>query len=436
MVAPLAKSSHNSTSLTSVAGVEPGRATGGPLGPRGPLGSLSAAVGRLDRHHLSNTWCTKPSVDASDTKNAVLPVVEFHLDYLTIAVHVGSPAEVGEGLERLKSIVGRLWSRFTPGDAAWCDLGPGGFWASRHQGPPGVTILAPRAPDAAYLWLELKGEAFTWLSSSDVLTLESELALARLDGAISRWKCRRIDLAFDHLAISPLQMRAWHDQGATRSKVNKRLQHEWMENEQGRTFYLKSGKNSPERKLRLYDRRGYNRLELELRDDYAEQCFADLLGLSVEAWPAHAAGRLRSLVDFVKPDSADRLSRCDLLPEWADLVSGVDPLRLRPRVKPEISSTPAGKMNLNLQRQARTLSVLRRAVGNDQDFLRIIDHVINRYEKQTQPLQPRAKNAGPDAVKIESLRAWIYHVDGFTSENDTAFTAAIDQLGGVDDVPF
>ena len=362
----------------------------------------SAALRGL--HPASNTGCVKPSPSDTDSKTQV---VEFHLDYLSLTVFASGAEDVHELGERLGCIIGRLWERFAPTPPAWFDRGAAAHWSSIVCGPPGVSIKCPRDPDAAYVCIELKGEAFTWLMSEDVLSLAAELDLAKMEGLVKRYHATRVDLAFDHVGIDPQTMQEWFDGGCCKSRGVP--ENQWYSNAEGQTCYIRSGP----RVLRLYNRRGYNRLELELKEQYARECLDALLGLPCSAWAAHAVGRIRPLADFVDRSSSDRISRCSLLPAWASLVGDVNPVRLLPRKRPDINSTPAGKMNSKLARVRRALFVLRSACSTPEEFHRIIDHAAERYR-----LEKHQENKGRDAVEVEGLRAWLSFVDGHTDPRE------------------
>ena len=358
-------------------------------------------------HPLSNTGCITPSSTGADP----LPPVLFHLDYLRLTVHASvfsTRRDVAECLMWLLSE--KVWPRFSANDLSeWVNAGPGGHWAERWKLLPGVTICVPRDDDARWVSLELSGEAFTWCSSADLREFMAWIERAVGEGIIGKFKATRVDLALDHVQISPLEMRGWIEAGSARSKgfarcKNGKPDHRWFENGDGSTCYLQAGP----RLVRLYDRRGYNRLELQLEEQHAAECFGDLWHLPADQWAVHAVARLRGFVDFVDPSSSPRIERAALLPKWADLVQHTTPARLRPRERVESSATPAGRFNVRSQRMQKTLAQILHAFGEEK-FQRYCMNLARSGAEKLEPL---------DRLDAEALRSWEHFVDHLRDNDD------------------
>ncbi len=122
----------------------------------------------------------------------------------------------------------------------------------------------------------------------------------------------RVDLAFDGAAFAPRDMAAWVRAGNIRTRAASIKFREALRGE-GET--LEIGSRSSDRYVRAYDARGFTRVELELKGDYARAFQAVLLADNSE-FVASAVGALRAVVDFVDASSSSNISRAKLLPSW------------------------------------------------------------------------------------------------------------------------
>ena len=323
--------------------------------------------------------------------------VQFHLDYLTLTVFTTTGESASGSAATIKQILEeRIWNRYSHRPLEWRNIGPARLWSCIDQGPPGVSVRTPKDDASQWTSVEFKGEAFTWLTSEDVLQFTAELSTEKAFGSIDRWHASRIDFAFDHVALSPRWLLKNIENGSLRTKAGK-LDHQLFVNAQGETTYL--GKKAL-RQVRLYDRRGFNRFELELHDIYARQAFATLEKLPIVTWPAAAIGYIRSLCDFVNPASASRLSRCELLPEWEEFVGTTAIQRIERRGPATSNTTPAGSFNFRLKRASTLLAQVRHALGRD-DYLRLIDTIALK-----------ATLNGAQTAEADDLKEWTHFLDG------------------------
>jgi hypothetical protein len=76
--------------------------------------------------------------------------------------------------------------------------------------------------------------------------------------------------------------------------------------------------------VRVYDRRGPTRVELELKAERAVLLWRSLLGVDVEGWSAAGLAELRAFVDFRDRSTGVRPDYCKLLPWWAAFVEGAE----------------------------------------------------------------------------------------------------------------
>lgn len=342
---------------------------------------------------LSNTGCAKPG----SAENQVL----FHLDYLKLTFFAPSMELMPVIVSLLMQSIGKIWSKFSDRIIQLETVHDARIWSSIVTGFPGVSCMLPKGEFDQYVCLELKGEAFTWLRSQDVLELLEYVHLGMAEGVINRYHATRVDFAFDHVPIDPGMMQDWYDQGSLRSKGKQ--SNRWFDSIDGQTCYI----GSNDRKIRLYNRRGYNRLELELKAEHAKQAFNDLTEISVDQWASHAAGRVRSLADFIVPGSDQRQARCKLRDEWEQLFGDQAIKRIRPRVRPETEATPAGKINIRMHRMKKTLIELRNALG-DKKFAQYMLNYTQKAEMTMEQFKPdELRKLKQHALEIKDWQAYL-----------------------------
>lgn len=104
----------------------------------------------------------------------------------------------------------------------------------------------------------------------------------------------RLDIAFDHVPFTPKEQYAAYASGEV---ITRCRSFKWLENEDGNTFYLGSSKS--DRLTRCYDRRGFTRLELQLRNAYADEVIQAML--DQREWLGLAVSFLRGHADYTTP---------------------------------------------------------------------------------------------------------------------------------------
>ena len=189
-----------------------------------------------------------------------------------------------------------------------------------------AVIYAFPYDESQHCSLELSGQA---LKRLNILKLRRMLQV--IDAEKIRTKCTRIDVAFDHTFFKPITCFNAYKNGSYRSQATrgKRL---WLDGEEGNTFYV--GSRQSGRFLRIYDKRGFTRTEMEFKERYAEHLGAMLLNF--DGLSRDALGFLRSFIEFTKePVEGKNSSRVELVSWWARLVDSVDKLRLTSELKEE-----------------------------------------------------------------------------------------------------
>ncbi len=193
---------------------------------------------------------------------------------------------------------------------------PRGRWGylSAYQAPelPGMVLLfEPTADEMPRCCLSLPGEA------CEVLGWD------RLGSLTAPYKPTRVDFAFDDGPLTPKRFEYFvqHGYARTRARRNRMQVHHDYSPTGGHTATL--GTRQSSRFLRVYDRRGFNRMELELHDGYAEACY-ELLHIDPDRARAAALAMLRQFVDFIDPTDDKNRTRCRLLPWWEKWLRDVE----------------------------------------------------------------------------------------------------------------
>jgi len=194
-------------------------------------------------------------------------------------------------------------------------------------GPLGLRLYAYPGTQL-HCHLEIPGEAIEQMGQAAILELLSSLnELTGVDIAVSpdarpvNWRCTRLDIAFDHVPFSPRQCYdAWQREDV-RCAAN-RDSYKWIESETGNTLYI--GSRLSGRFVRIYDRRGFTRLEFELKGRWAAGIGDVVAAVQFAAWRDVGLGHLRQFLDFVARDTGGSISRADLLPWWAIFAERVE----------------------------------------------------------------------------------------------------------------
>lgn len=248
-------------------------------------------------------------------------------DSLQVAIHwlsftiVGGKAAAEKLLaEKLEDVGG--WSG--------CNLPHGGFgYRESVAGVFGIRIYHSEDREEAHV--VICGSACDQLPCGVLVRFLFAAATGRI-------RLRRIDLAFDGLVNedgSPVSPKALFEQvkaddstlrtWANRSSLSC---YESLADDGGETFYI--GSRTSERMVRIYNRRGITRMELELKGDRAEK-FPAQFANSTGFFGPIAVGVLRDFLDFVEP--SDRPSTAPLQRWWAAMVARFERLTLRRAAK-------------------------------------------------------------------------------------------------------
>ncbi len=208
----------------------------------------------------------------------------------------------------------------------WRSVGGARFYGQRHE-YLGATLLSEYlsrgAEDNAHV--VMPGEACA-VGVDALLQL-----LTRLRMWSARCAVARLDLAVDGVPFTPSdayravragQVVSWVKRG--RDGMVSHAWHASNGDREGTTLYI--GQRSSQRFMRIYDRRGPTRVELETKDAYASAVARELVerrGDDLEL-ARFVVGCLREFCDFGVQDGAHGSRDAELLPWWHAFVGEVE----------------------------------------------------------------------------------------------------------------
>ena len=258
----------------------------------------------------------------------LLPI-SFKCDYFSVTIHEDFNSV-------FTHLIPYLFHSYDCNEYQWGDFfhdtKRGGRCYERvYISPVGISLYCQPVNDGQnHCHLEIKGKALEsigQLQFIEFLTVISE--------TYTRWNVTRFDGAFDHSHISPEYMVKCERDGAFRTQSRSfKLVTSTTDGKRSSTYYIGSRSKGSERMLRVYDQRGYNRVELELRKTRADLVVKDLLLYKPDSWPSRFLCHLRDFVDVIDADTGSgNKSRADLCPLWADFVKASEAAKIRVSVE-------------------------------------------------------------------------------------------------------
>lgn len=321
--------------------------SGQPLPSDGPGADPSQTPPLTNRGCLTPPAPPKtPELEGSGAADP-FPVL-FHLDYLKLTIF--EPLEVVQGIVETS-----LYERSSLPITEWIDTGCAKHWKAIYQGPGPVMLLVPQHAQQAYTTVELRGQGCAAFEPDVLLGF-----LAYIVSCGSRWHGLRVDIAFDHVLFTPQMIDDAIRRGDIRSRSLGIEDRDWNDNALGQTAYLGGRRCKKPRKLRVYNKRGFNRCEGELHGEWATSLLRKLAAGTVGQWPRIAQGMLRGMVDFVDSHASRRIERCPLLPWWDEFIGQADKIRNlddedRRRKFENDQITIIGKSEMRLKRASLSL---------------------------------------------------------------------------------
>jgi len=160
---------------------------------------------------------------------------------------------------------------------------------------------APYREGPEYFHFEIPGQACELIDWKIFQGLDDVLRNNYPDG----YRYTRLDFAFDNLPFTPLDV----EEAITNEKVRSLAKRETMtvyktpfekkENGEIGTHTVNFSSRMSERMIRVYNRRGFTRLELEMKSRRSDLVAKEILGASdVSEWLPIAISHLRDYVDF------------------------------------------------------------------------------------------------------------------------------------------
>jgi hypothetical protein len=219
-----------------------------------------------------------------------------------------------------------------------------------------VLYRYPSGGDTGHCHVEIKGEPLTSIGFEGVRRF-----LQGLEDADLTFRASRIDVAFDNVPCSPVELfNAWKA-----GKVKTRLHdhsHDWRENAKGKTFYW--GSVTSERQGICYDKRGFNRVELRCRQKLAEGLgWLVVQGDAHKLWQA-AAAILNNMAEF--PDDGNHWG-------WVKkLAAGTEHCPASKVQKNVVASVLVAKARERFMVLCSELAILVQGLGTDLETLTLV----------------------------------------------------------------
>ena len=164
--------------------------------------------------------------------------------------------------------------------------------------------IKPYREGMEYFHFEIPGQACELIPWDRFRAFDDELRITYPD----RYHYTRLDIAFDHAPFTPQDVEDAISNGKVRSlakretmTVNKSPFEKRDNGEEG-THTVNFGSRQSERMIRVYNRRGFTRLEMEMKQKRADLVAKDIFKESdISLWFPVAMSHLRDYVDFQTP---------------------------------------------------------------------------------------------------------------------------------------
>lgn len=208
--------------------------------------------------------------------------------------------------------------------------------------------------------LEIPGELLEKYGSEHALAYLNQLTKWEHE-----WHATRVDIAFDGVPFTPTMCHdAWLN-GHRRGRMHKNSW-KWQENAEERTFSM--GSRQSGRYIRIYDRRGPTRLEIEFKDKWAKVIAENLATMTTKHWVLDCIGMIRNYIDFLDCRLVDAANpQGNLAPWWDEFVYDAELCKISPTH--EVREMTLARAHRFLDRLTATLCVLADGLGISLDEL-------------------------------------------------------------------
>ena len=254
-----------------------------------------------------------------------LSPISFKCDYFSVTIHEDFNSV-------FTHLIPYLFHSYDPDKWQWGeffrDTERGGRCYQRvYFSDIGITLYCqPVNAGQNHCHIEIKGKAIESIGQIQLIEFIRAISETYL-----KWNVTRFDGAFDHSHISPGYMVNCENTGAFRTQSRSfKLVTSTVDGKRSSTYYVGSRSKGSERLLRVYDMRGYNRVELELRKNRADLVVKDLLKYDHDSWSSRFLCHLRDFVDVIDPlTGSGNKSRADLCPLWSDFIKASEAAKIR-----------------------------------------------------------------------------------------------------------
>jgi hypothetical protein len=268
-----------------------------------------------------------------------------HVDYVKVTVW-GDVADV-------MRILGWSWvEKYLGGTGEWEDKGPAARLSARWSYSDAIHVLQ-YSDGADFCSVELKGRECSLVGSEGIASLLAELG--------HRWeiRCSRVDYAWDAVPFDVAMFR----QAIVDRNIRTHVPYDgpdFHESPTGNTCYFP--KRRADRFVRVYDRRGPVRFEIQFGSEYAEKVGDAMRAAGLETWPDMFMSHVRALLDVIVRDN-ERVTRCSLQPWWAEFIEDAAKASYL-RVVEKQYAPNIQKLIWALRHGARPLEWFRRSFGD------------------------------------------------------------------------
>ena len=234
-------------------------------------------------------------------------------------------------------------------------------------------------PKETYWHIEIPGKACDAIPCEYFQTL-----IYYLEGNFEeKFKFTRLDFAFDHVDFTPQQV----EQAICEDKIRSLAKRESLkvhkspfaacDNGDIGTYTVEFGSRTSERMIRAYNKRGFTRLEFEMKDKRADRVARELLSAAThDDWFELMIGHIRDYIDF-KTDW------------WEGFIDGVARANLTVSKPKEVSME---KLHTWIDRQVSpSFSVLYDLMSKD-DFEKFMRHARKRRNPLYETLVAEARS--------------------------------------------
>lgn len=191
------------------------------------------------------------------------------------------------------------------------------MYGRQHRFVGGLTVFVePRADNMPPVMVECPGTACEYLGLEKLRTLFCNARLSR------------VDVAFDHGLFTPGDVADWVRAGNVRTRAKRVRFDVKLKGPPSEGDKLTVGSRASEQYVRVYDRRGFTRMELELKGEMA-RAYRDVLLADDETFVRTTFGVLRQFVDFVDASASSNISRAPLLTVWEAFTGRLERVRIR-----------------------------------------------------------------------------------------------------------